>query len=60
MFKSADPTRRVPVYLQAYTKENVVWQLKLTAVFLAGMYALEYVRERREAKRLHTPMPSDI
>lgn len=34
-FKTADPSRRVPTYLQAHTKENLVWQLKLTALLFA-------------------------
>ena len=59
MFKPADPTRRIPVYLQAYTKENVIWQLKLTAVFLAGMYVWDYAQMRWETKRRQSSMTSD-
>lgn len=38
-FKTADPSRRIPVWLQNGTKENLVWQLKLTALYVAGTYA---------------------
>lgn len=51
MFKHADPTRRIPVYLQARTVENLVWQLKLTAVLIAGYVAYETVQEHREKKK---------
>lgn len=36
MFRTADPTRRIPTYLQTNTKENIIWQLKLTALILLG------------------------
>lgn len=51
MFKHADPTRRLPVYLQANTAENFVWQLKLTAVLLTGYLAYEIVQDRRRMKK---------
>lgn len=38
MFRAADPTRRTPTYLQAYTRENAIWQLKLTGIILLGLY----------------------
>lgn len=37
--RRADPSRRTPTYLQAYTQENLVWQLKLLPVVLAGLAA---------------------
>lgn len=45
--KTADPSRKTPVYLQAYTKENFIWQLKVAAV----MYFAFHVYEVVEAKR---------
>lgn len=36
MFKPADPTRRMPSWLQNHTKENFIWQLAMTAVVLGG------------------------
>lgn len=50
MFKHADPTRRTPTYLQNGTQENVIWQLKLLAVFLGFMWikeGLEYHRNKK-------------
>lgn len=43
IFKPADPSRRMPVWLQAYTKENFIWQIKLAVVYLVGIYAHERV-----------------
>jgi hypothetical protein len=51
MFRHADPTRRLPVYLQPYTAENLVWQLKLTAVLMAGILVYEVVQDRRRQNR---------
>lgn len=50
--KTADPTRRTPVYLQAYTKENFFWQLKLTAVLMAGLMVYDWYEERKFKQEL--------
>lgn len=39
MFKTADPTRRTPTWLQAGTKENIIWQLKMTVLVVAAIEA---------------------
>lgn len=62
-WKPVNPDRRLPGYLQAHTKENLVWQLKLTAVFLVVMIAVDKIQEKRRLKRLlanmkTTPNPS--
>lgn len=50
-FRPADPARRIPVYLQNKTKENFIWQLKLTGVmFIALWFWSKY--EERELQRL--------
>lgn len=41
-----------PTYLHPYTKENLVWQLKLTAVVLVGIAAYEGWETYQESKRL--------
>lgn len=51
MFRPADPSRRIPVYLQAYTKENFIWQLKLTGLLFAGTYAWACIEAKREEKK---------
>lgn len=51
MFKSADPTRRVPTYLQANTKENLVWQLKLSLVLFGVIGVIEAVDQYRFNKK---------
>lgn len=50
-FKEADPTRRTPVYLQNHTKENFVWQLKLTGVMLVGLWVYEYADTKLEDRQ---------
>lgn len=52
MFKSADPSSRIPAVLQANTKENLVFQLALASVFVGGMMVKDVLEERREIKRL--------
>lgn len=59
MFKHADPTRRMPTYLQAHTVENLVWQLKLTGVLLVGIIVYETIQERREQKKYAPYKKSD-
>ena len=53
-FKPADHSRRTPAVLQAHTKENIVAQLTLTAVFLTFMWVKELVAQRRWDKELKT------
>jgi hypothetical protein len=52
MFKSADPSSRIPAVLQANTKENIIFQITLAAVFVGGMMAKDALEYRREMKRL--------
>lgn len=40
-----------PEYLHPRTKENMIWQLKLTALLLAGMWAKDWWDMRQEAKK---------
>ena len=47
MFKPADPTRRTPVWLQNGTRENIVWQLKVTGLVLLYFWAKDKLDERR-------------
>lgn len=45
-----------PTYLHPYTKENLVWQLKLTGVVIIGVVAYEAWTEhqmRKNDKTLH-------
>ena len=45
---------RTPDYLHPYTRENLVWQLKLTAVLivvLSGKSAYEEYQERKKRAR---------
>jgi hypothetical protein len=49
-WKPVNPDSRLPGYLQNHTKENAIWQLKLTAVFIAGMWIYDYVQTKREDK----------
>lgn len=51
-FKTADPTRRIPTYLQAHTKENLIWQLKLTAVLMVAMEAYNWYDERKFQQKM--------
>ena len=50
-FRTADPARRLPVYLQNGTKENLIWQLKLTALWFLGTYIWSKYQEN-ELQRL--------
>lgn len=49
-WKPVNPDSRLPGYLQNHTKENMIWQLKLTGLMIAGIWIWEYVSEKREAK----------
>lgn len=57
-FKTADPTRRIPTYLQAHTKENMVWQLKLTALFFVYIGLAEVWDRYQWKKKYGTKMTS--
>ena len=53
-FRTADPSRRIPTYLQANTKENIVWQLKLTGllfVYILGRGVYDEWQWRRKLKK---------
>lgn len=60
MFKRIETAwnSRTPSYLHPHTKDNLVWQLKLTGVLLAGMVAKDYYDERQFQKRLRTDDPN--
>ncbi len=49
--KHADPSRRTPTYLQARTQENLVWQLKLTVLFISAMCLKDWWDDRDTKKR---------
>lgn len=51
IFKPADPSRRVPTYLQAHTKENFIWQLKMTVLLIVGMQVKDRIEERKWRKK---------
>lgn len=51
MFKPANPNSRIPAVLQAHTKENIIFQLALSAVLLGGMIAKDLYEQRQFAKR---------
>ncbi len=42
-----------PDYLHPYTKENLIWQLKLAAVLMVGIIVYEEVQHRMEQRRLN-------
>lgn len=47
MFKPANPNSRIPAILQKNTKENIIFQLALTAVFIGGMILKDRAEQRR-------------
>ncbi len=47
IFRTADPTRRTPTWLQARTKENFVWQLKVSAIGMLLLLAYDWWTTRR-------------
>ncbi len=51
-FKSADPSRRTPTWLQNGTKENIIWQLKMTVLVVSVMEAYEWYQERKRMNEL--------
>lgn len=59
MFRPADPTRRLPVYLQAYTKENAIWQFKLIAAYFLAYTVYEYMNEKRTMAQYRRDHPTD-
>lgn len=56
MFKRLEESwnDRTPVYLHPRTKENIIFQLILTVVFVGGWMTIQEWRDRREFKRLHS------
>lgn len=58
MFKPANHSSRIPAVLQANTKENVIFQITLAAVFVGGMMVKDELARRREMKRLEQNTPS--
>lgn len=48
MFKPADKTRRTPAVFQAYTKENVAFQLTLAAAYVLGCEIWATYKEKRD------------
>jgi hypothetical protein len=59
MFKPANPDLRRPAYLQAHTKENMIWQLKLSGLLLIGFILADKVSELREKKRRKNAQKTD-
>lgn len=55
MFKKLESSwnSHTPEYLHPYTKANLIWQLKITAVLFVGMAAYEAYNEHQEKKRLN-------
>lgn len=56
MFKRLEESwnDRTPVYLHPRTKENIIFQLILTVVFVGGWMTIQEWRDRREFKRLRS------
>ncbi len=55
MFKTLEAkwNSHTPAYLHPYTKENLIWQLKLSAVLFVGMVAWDaYETHRLKKERL--------
>ena len=50
-FKHADPSRKIPTYLQMNTVENVKWQLKLTAVLFVYLLGRDWWEHRQWQKK---------
>lgn len=53
-FRHADPSSRIPPFLQARTIENVTWQLKLLGIFIVctlGKAAWEDYQRRQFKKK---------
>lgn len=51
MFRPADRNRRLPAYLQPHTKENIIWQLQLTALIILGGMVWDEYQSRQYRKR---------
>ena len=51
IFKPADASRRVPTYLQAHTKENFIWQLKMSVLLIAGLEIKNRIEDRKWRKK---------
>lgn len=54
IFKPADTSRRLPTYLQAHTKENFIWQLKMAVLFIVAREVKEKIEERRWRQKYDT------
>lgn len=52
MFRTADPSRRTPVWLQSHTKENIIWQFAMSVVLFVGMEARDRYIEKKAQKAI--------
>ena len=59
MFKPANHSSRIPAVLQSHTKENIIFQLTLVGVMIAGMWVKDAVETRREMKQLEQAETTD-
>lgn len=50
MFKPVNPNSRIPAFLQNGTKNNIIFQLALTAVIVGGMILKDVYEERQWEK----------
>lgn len=50
-FRRANPQSRVPTYLQPYTLENLIAQVLVTIVLLAGLSGYDEYQLRKQEKR---------
>lgn len=57
IFRPANPDSRMPSWLQAHTKENLIWQIAMAALFVGGMNAYEYYKHRKFLKELEASNP---
>lgn len=53
MFKRLETAwnSRTPEYLHNGTKANIIWQLKMTALFIVGMYVHDKAQDFRQNRR---------
>lgn len=54
MFRPANPSSRRPAWLQNGTKENVIWQLKLAVLYIAGISLKDWYEERKLKNKYKT------
>lgn len=50
MFRSADPSRKTPAWLQPHTKENILWQFATTVLMVVTMEVWERHNEKKALK----------